>query len=39
MIIYLMLKTSAAWAHKQHRDKREKHVELLLDEQLSQAAA
>ena len=34
-----MLKTNGAWARKQHRDKREKHVELHADEQLSQVAA
>ena len=35
----LMLKTNEAWARKQHRDRRAKHVELHADEQLSQAAA
>ena len=34
-----IFRTSEAWARKQHRDKREKHVELLLDAQLFQAAA
>ena len=39
MIICLMLKTNEAWARRQRRDKQEKHVELLLDAQLFQAAA
>jgi hypothetical protein len=34
-----LLKTNEAWARRQRRDKREKHVELHAGEQLSQAAA
>jgi hypothetical protein len=39
MLPQRQLKTNEALARRQRRDKREKHVELLSDELLSQAAA